>query len=177
VGWPPPGEGRSGHRRGRGLLRRRFPRRGGARPRGGPRRRPVADATRPRWFDEGLAAYLETVGSGRERDPLRRPGPTLISEARSQGVFRSPRWSARLGNRGRRRRFSTTARRGCGFTCSGPRNRRMRAGVLARRGAWARREARPSGSTRRSLQSGNAPHKFRRYTPPRWFLRRNVRWP
>src|SRR5262249_53334642 len=42
----------------------------------------------PRWFDEGLAAYLETVELvGDNGVRYGAPGPQLISEARTQGVL------------------------------------------------------------------------------------------
>lgn len=42
----------------------------------------------PRWFDEGLAAYLETVELvGETGVRFGAPGPTLIAEARARGVL------------------------------------------------------------------------------------------
>ena len=134
----------------------------------------------PRWFDEGLAAYLETVELvGENGVRFGRPGPTLISEARSQGVLplaTLERLSWETADAEASLQYYRSARLWIHLLrAEEPLRMRALESSLAAgvpwRTAWERAragldEVRLAETLHRWLLVGTLPTEFRRYTPP-----------
>ena len=138
----------------------------------------------PRWFDEGLAAYLETVELvGETGVRFGAPGPTLIAEARAQGVLplaTLERLSWETAGFEEAQTYYRSARLWIHLLrAEEPQRMRTLETALAAgvpwRTAWPQArtgldEARLTETLHRWLVVGSLPTEFRRYSPPTFSL-------